>query len=250
MKGRKKLKKIAIVTGGSRGIGRQICIDLAKNNYKVIINYNKSEKSAKELKEILEEDGCEVDTYPADVSKADEVKALIDYCVQRYGNIDLLVNNAGVSMEGLITDMSEEEWDSLINTNLKSVFLCSKEALKIMISNHSGKIINLASMWGVTGGSCEVAYSASKAGVIGFTKALAKEVGLSGVNVNAVAPGVIMTDMMGSFSEEDINTLKEDTPLMKLGYPEDVAAMVLFLASEKADFITGQIIGVNGGFVI
>ncbi|MEG0250178.1 MAG: SDR family oxidoreductase [Peptostreptococcus sp.] len=244
------MKKIAIVTGGSRGIGRQICIDLAKNNYKVIINYNKSEKCAQELKQMLEDEGCEVDTYPANVSNGDEVKGLIDYCIQRYGNLDLLVNNAGISMEGLITDMSEEEWDSLINTNLKSVFLCSKEALKVMVSNHSGKIINLASMWGVTGGSCEVAYSASKAGVIGFTKALAKEVGPSGVNVNAVAPGVIMTDMMSSFSEDDVNELKEDTPLMKLGYPEDVAAMVLFLASEKADFITGQIIGVNGGFVI
>ena len=244
------MKKTAIVTGGSRGIGRQICIELAENGYNVVINYNNSEKKAEELKSLLTERGCSVEIFRADVSKSDDVREMFRFCLGKFENIDLLVNNAGISSEGLITDLDEEEWDRVVNTNLKSVFLCSREALKTMISNHSGKIINVSSMWGVTGGSCEVAYSASKAGVIGFTKALAKEVGLSGINVNAVAPGVIMTDMMNDFTEEDVQALKEETPLMKLGYPKDIADTVLFLASEKADFITGQIIGVNGGFVI
>ncbi|MFR2519289.1 SDR family oxidoreductase, partial [Peptostreptococcus stomatis] len=146
--------------------------------------------------------------------------------------------------------MNEEDWDRIIDTNLKSVFLCSKEALKHMISNHSGKIINISSMWGQVGASCEVAYSASKAGMIGFTKALAKEVGPSGINVNAIAPGVIMTDMMKDFGQSDIDYLKDETPLMRLGQPEDIANLVSFLVSDKADFITGQVLASNGGFVI
>ena len=244
------MKKTAVVTGGSRGIGRQICLELAREGYNVVINYNKSAEKAEEVKNILKEEGHECEIFRADVSKGSDVKALFDFCIEKYSTIDLLVNNAGISSEGLITDMTEEEWDEIVSVNLKSVFLCSKEALKTMISNHSGKIINMSSMWGVTGGSCEVAYSATKAGVIGFTKALAKEVGLSGINVNAIAPGVIMTDMMSEFTEDDIAALKEETPLMKLGSPKDIADAVLFLASDRADFITGQVLGVNGGFVI
>lgn len=243
-------KKTAIVTGSSRGIGKAIAVELAKNDYNVLINYKSSEKNANELKDKLIDKGYVVDIFKADVSKYTDVKSMFEYCIDKFGNIDLLVNNAGISSEGLLTDVSEEEWNNVIDTNLKSVFLCSKEALKIMISNHSGKIINITSMWGVTGGSCEVVYSASKAGIIGLTKALAKEVGPSGINVNGIAPGVIMTDMMEEFSDEDINVLKEDTPLMRIGSPQDVANVVLYLASEKSDFITGQIIGVNGGFVI
>lgn len=244
------MKKTAVVTGGSRGIGRQICLELAREGYNVVINYNKSAEKAEEVKNILKEEGHECEIFRANVSKGSDVKALFDFCIEKYSTIDLLVNNAGISSEGLITDMTEEEWDEIVSVNLKSVFLCSKEALKTMISNHSGKIINMSSMWGVTGGSCEVAYSATKAGVIGFTKALAKEVGLSGINVNAIAPGVIMTDMMSEFTEDDIAALKEETPLMKLGSPKDIADAVLFLASDRADFITGQVLGVNGGFVI
>lgn len=244
------MKKTAIVTGGSRGIGREVCLELARNDYNVLINYNSSKEKAVEIKNILDGEGLTSEIFKADVSKSSDVKKMFDFCLEKFSNIDLLINNAGISSEGLITDLEEDEWDKVVDTNLKSVFLCSKEALKTMISNHSGKIINVSSMWGVTGGSCEVAYSASKAGVIGFTKALAKEVGLSGINVNAVAPGVIMTDMMEGFTPEDIQALKEETPLMKLGQPKDIADMVLFLASDKANFITGQIIGVNGGFVI
>ena len=244
------MKKTALVTGGSRGIGRQICLDLAREGYNVIINYNKSEDRAKKIKEKLNAESINCEIFKADVSKSEEVKRMFEFCIEKYKTLDLLVNNAGISFEGLITDMEEKDWDNIVSNNLKSVFLCSKEALKIMISEHKGKIINMSSMWGVTGGSCEVAYSASKAGVIGFTKALAKEVGPSGINVNAIAPGVIMTDMMNDFTEDDIRVLKDETPLMELGNPKDISNAVLFLASEKSDFITGQIIGVNGGFVI
>lgn len=245
-----ELKKTALVTGGSRGIGRQICLDLAREGYNLIINYNKSEDKAKEIKEKLNAESINCEIFKADVSKSEEVKRMFEFCIEKYKTLDLLVNNAGISFEGLITDMEEKDWDNIVSNNLKSVFLCSKEALKIMISEHKGKIINMSSMWGVTGGSCEVAYSASKAGVIGFTKALAKEVGPSGINVNAIAPGVIMTDMMNDFTEDDIRALKDETPLMELGNPKDISNAVLFLASEKSNFITGQIIGVNGGFVI
>ncbi len=244
------MNKVAVVTGGARGIGREISIDLAKKNYSVLINYNNSKTLAEELKYELTDLGYEVDIFKADVSSQKEVTLLFEYCISRFKTVDVLVNNAGVSLEGLITEVDVEEWDRVIDTNLKSVFLCSKEALKIMLSNHSGKIVNIASMWGETGGSCEVVYSASKAGVIGFTKALAKEVGPSGVNVNAVAPGVIMTDMMSGFDEGEIDILKNETPLMKLGKTSDVSSLVVFLASDSANFITGQVIGVNGGFLI
>lgn len=244
------MSKVAIVTGGARGIGRQISIDLAKSGYIVVINYNKSEIQAENLKKELLDEGFEVDIYQADVSNEEEVISLIEFSMSKYKNIDVLVNNAGISVDGLLTELEVKDWDNLINTNLKSVFLCSKEVLKVMLSNHRGKIINITSMWGVTGGSCEVAYSASKAGIIGFTKALAKEVGPSGIYVNAIAPGVIMTDMMRGFSDEDLTNLKYETPLMKLGTPEDISKVVKFLISDNSNFITGQIIGVNGGFVI
>ncbi|MGP1618327.1 elongation factor P 5-aminopentanone reductase [Peptostreptococcus stomatis] len=244
------MSKVVLVTGGSRGIGRQVAIQLAKEGYRLLINYNKSQKEAQETCRFLREEGYQVEIFKADVSKQDQVKAMFDFCMDRFGSIDVLVNNSGISYEGLITDMDEEDWDRIIDTNLKSVFLCSKEALKHMISNHSGKIINISSMWGQVGASCEVAYSASKAGMIGFTKALAKEVGPSGINVNALAPGVIMTDMMKDFDQSDIDYLKDETPLMRLGQPEDIANLVSFLVSDKADFITGQVLASNGGFVI
>ena len=244
------MSKVVLVTGGSRGIGRQVAIQLAKEGYRLLINYNKSQKEAQETCRFLRKEGYQVEIFKADVSKQDQVKAMFDFCMDRFGSIDVLVNNSGISYEGLITDMDEEDWDRIIDTNLKSVFLCSKEALKHMISNHSGKIINISSMWGQVGASCEVAYSASKAGMIGFTKALAKEVGPSGINVNALAPGVIMTDMMKDFDQSDIDYLKDETPLMRLGQPEDIANLVSFLVTDKADFITVQVLASNGGFVI
>ena len=169
---------------------------------------------------------------------------------EQAGSVDVLVNNAGVSSQKLFTDITDEEWRRTIGVNLDGVFYCCREALKSMISRKSGVIINISSMWGEVGASCEVHYSASKAGVIGLTKALAKEVGMSGIRVNSITPGVIMTDMMSDFDENTINELKSETPLNRLGTPEDIARAALFLASDEASFITGQTLGVNGGFVI
>lgn len=242
--------KIAVVTGGAKGIGKAISKKLAINGFKVIVNYNSSKEKAKLLYEEMLNLGYEIDLMKADLSKCDEAKKLIDNVIQKYNSIDVLVNNAGISIDGLFTDVSDEDWDNVINTNLRSAFICSREAVKTMVWNKSGKIINISSMWGITGASCEVVYSISKAGIIGLTKSLAKEVGPSNIQVNAVAPGVIMTDMMKGYTKDDIADLKERTPLMKIGTTEDIANAVAFLVSKKADFITGEILNVNGGFMI
>ena len=174
---------------------------------------------------------------------------MIEYCLKEFEGLDVLVNNAGISQDKLFTDITDEDWERMMSINVTSVFNCSRKALQHMIWEKSGSIINITSMWGETGGSCEVHYSASKAAIIGMTKALAKEVGPSNIRVNAVSPGVIMTDMCAYYGEETLNELKEETPLMKLGKPEDIAETVYFLA-EKGNFITGQVVGVNGGMVI
>ena len=242
-------KKTALVTGGAKGIGSAICRALAKDGYKIAINYNSSQTEAVDLKIELSAI-TEVEIFKTDVSDSKQVKEMFSEIEKVFGGVDVLVNNAGIAGQMLFTDITDEMWQKMINVNLSGAFYCCREALKFMINKKSGKIINIASMWGETGASMEVHYSASKAGLIGLTKALAKEVGLSGVTVNAVSPGVIMTDMMNSFSEADIAVLKDETPLNSLGTAENVADAVSFLASEKADFITGQIISVNGGFVI
>ena len=242
-------KKTALVTGGAKGIGSAICRALAIDGYKIAINYNRSQTEAVDLKNELSAI-TEVEIFKADVSDSKQVKEMFSEIEKVFGGVDVLVNNAGIAGQMLFTDITDEMWQKMINVNLSGAFYCCREALKFMINNKSGRIINIASMWGETGASMEVHYSASKAGLIGLTKALAKEVGLSGVTVNAVSPGVIMTDMMKSFSEADIAVLKDETPLNSLGTAENVADAVSFLASEKADFITGQVISVNGGFVI
>lgn len=242
-------KKTALVTGGAKGIGSAICRTLAKDGYKIAINYNSSQNEAVDLKNELSAI-TEVEIFKADVSDSKQVREMFSEIEKVFGGVDVLVNNAGIAGQMLFTDITDEMWQKMINVNLSGAFYCCREALKFMINKKSGRIINIASMWGETGASMEVHYSASKAGLIGLTKALAKEVGLSGVNVNAVSPGVIMTDMMNSFSEADIAVLKDETPLNSLGTAENVADAVSFLASEKADFITGQVISVNGGFVI
>ncbi len=242
--------KTAVITGASRGIGRAVASAFAKNGYNVVINYHNSESSALELKNTLISQGYECDIFKADVGNYDECMALMNFCIEKYGRIDTLVNNAGISQIKLFTDISPNEWDSMVKTNLTGVFNCSQCALKYMLKEHSGNIINISSMWGVDGASCEVHYSAVKAGVIGFTKALAKEVGLSNIRVNCIAPGVIMTDMMNGFSKDELEDIKSEIPLNTFGTPDDVAKTALFLASDHAKFITGQTLGVNGGQVM
>lgn len=243
-------KRTVLVTGASRGIGKAIATLFAENNYNVLINYNKSEEEAMDLYNNLKSKGYSVDVYKADVSKKEEVNMMINYCIGKFEKIDVLINNAGISKTNLFTDISYEEWDEVMATNLNGVFYTTKKALQYMIPEMSGKIINISSIWGMVGGSFEVHYSASKAAVIGMTKALAKELGPSNIQVNCIAPGVIQTDMLNNVSQETLEMLREETPLMKLGTPEDIAHTALFLASENSNFITGQVISPNGGFVI
>ncbi len=243
------MNKVALVTGGARGIGKAICRALANDGYKIAINYNNSEKQAILLKNELSEI-TDVEIFKCDVSDSASVKAMFSDVAETLGNVNVLVNNAGIAEQALFTDITDEMWLKMLNTNLSSAFYCSREALKNMINEKYGVIINIASMWGEVGSSMEVHYSAAKAGLIGLTKALAKEVGLSGVRVNAVSPGVVLTDMMSSFSETDKELLKDETPLNSLGTTKDIANAVSFLVSDKANFITGQVLSVNGGFVI
>ena len=240
---------VALVTGGARGIGKAICRVLANDGFKIAVNYNNSEKEAITLKNELSTI-TDVEIFKCDVSDSIAVKKMFTEISKTLGNVNVLVNNAGVAEQVLFTDITDEMWQRMINTNLSSAFYCSREALKNTISEKNGVIINIASMWGEVGASMEVHYSTAKAGLIGMTKALAKEVGLSGVRVNAVSPGVVLTDMMNSFSESDKENLKEETPLNTLGTPDDIAEAVSFLVSDKARFITGQVLSVNGGFVI
>ena len=233
--------KTALVTGGAGGIGEAICRALAGDGWHVAVAYHSSREAAEALAEEL--DGIAV---CADLADPEEVEAMFD----QVGGVDLLVNNAGVSHYGLLTDLSYRDWRDLFRVNTDAVFLCCKAAIPHMVHQKRGCILNISSMWGQVGGSCEAAYSASKAAVIGLTKALAKELAPSGIRVNCIAPGVIRTPMLDCFSESELEELRLETPLERLGTPEDVGALAAFLASDKARFMTGQIIGLNGGFVI
>ena len=243
-------KKTALITGASRGIGRAMAILFAQNDYNVVINYNKSEKEAKEHYEKLNKEGHNVRIFKADISKLDEANALVNYTIGQFEKIDVLINNAGISRYNLFTDITYEEWHEVMNVNLNSVFYVTKKALQYMIPEHCGKIINISSMWGLVGSANEVHYSTSKAALIGMSKALAKELGPSNIQVNVIAPGVIETDMLNDVDDDTIEMLKYETPLMRIGKPMDIARCALFLASEGGDFITGQVISSNGGFVI
>jgi 3-oxoacyl-[acyl-carrier protein] reductase len=242
--------KTVIVTGASKGIGKSMAETFADNGYNVLINYNSSHDEALKLYESLIDKGRSVRTFKADVSKRNEVDSMIDFCYKEFNGIDILINNAGIAETKLFIDISEQDWDKMMDINLKGVFNCTQSVLRHMISQKSGKIINISSIWGIVGASCESHYSASKAAIIGLTKSLAKELGPSNIQVNSIAPGVIKTDMLSEYSEDDLNALKEDTPLLRLGTPKDISSCALFLASDAADFITGQIISPNGGFVI
>ena len=236
--------KIAIVTGASRGIGAEIVKTLSKNNYIVVLNYNKS----KDLAEKISNEFENVYTFKADVSKYEEVKNLIDFTIDKFGKIDLLVNNAGIDLIKPINDTSLEDFDNVLKTNLYSAFYTSKEASKYMINQKSGHIINISSIWGLIGASCEMAYSVSKAGLDAMTKSLAKELGLSNIRVNSIAPGIIETEMNSFLSEDEKQDLYKEIPLGKMGTTNEVASCVLFL--ENNPYITGQILQVNGGWNI
>jgi len=240
------MDKVVIVTGGARGIGKAVVLALAEVGYKVVLNYNKSEKEAIEIKELLTQKGQIVEIYKADVSKKEEVEGLINFAIQKFEKIDVLVNNAGIYKFNLIQDIEENEWDEIINTNLKSVFLCSRAVIKDMLQRKAGLIINISSIDGEKGAAGEVHYVASKAGIDGITKALARELGPSNIRVNSIAPGAINTDMNKDIKEEDWKVVIEETPLRKLGEPEDIAKCVKWLIEDK--FVTGQIISINGGW--
>ncbi len=239
--------KVALVTGGAKGIGCAIVKKLVNDGYKVAFTYNSSEAKATSL---CNELGERCKAYKLDITNSNSVNDVIADIEKNFGEIAVLVNNAGIAEQSLFTDITDEMWRRMIETNLSGAFYCSRAVLKYMINRKSGKIINVASIWGETGGSCEVHYSASKAGLIGMTKALAKELGLSGITVNSISPGVILTDMTSHFDEETMDELRNETPLNRIGTPEDVADAVSFLASSNADFITGQNISVNGGMNI
>lgn len=243
------MSKTAIITGGATGIGAAVSSLLCREGYNVVIGYNKSEQAAKTLQSKLLPLG-EVSICKVDVSYSESIDNLIKFTLDKYGRIDLLVNNAGIAQQKLFTDISDSDWNTMISTNLSGQFYCCRAVIPTLVSQKSGCIINISSMWGLVGASCEAHYSAAKAGIIGLTKSLAKELGPSKIRVNCVAPGVIKTDMLKSFTEEDLKELADETPLMRLGTPDDVANAVVFLASDKASFITGQTLSVDGGFVI
>ena len=238
-----------LVTGGSRGIGAKIVSTFAKYKHNVVINYNNSKDLARKLSDDLNACGCETKIFKANVSDMDEVCDMVRFCKEMYGDIDVLVNNAGVSKSQLFDKITQSEWDEMINVNLKGVFNCSQAVVSDMIRRKNGCIINISSIWGIDGAAMEVHYSAAKAGVIGFTKALAKELGPSNIRVNCVAPGVIETDMLNGYSDDELEVLRNNTSLLRLGVPEDIANVVYFLASNKASFITGEVINVSGGFL-
>ena len=240
--------KTALITGGSRGIGKCIAENLARDGYNVVLNYNKSEKQAKELQKRLKEDGINIEIFKADVSNREEVKKLVKFALKKFQNIDILVNNAGIAKIQMFTDITDYDWNQVLGTNLNSAFYCTQEVLPNMIHNKNGCIINVSSVWGITGASCEVAYSVSKAGIDGMTKALAKELGPSNIRVNSIAPGVIDTDMNSNLDIAIKKQLEDETPLRKIGKPIDIYRCVKWLIEDE--FTTGQIISPNGGYVI
>lgn len=240
------MPKVALISGASRGIGAATARVLTAEGYRVAINYHTSRTQAEALAEELP--GAVA--LAGDVSDPSQAEALVHETERLLGPIDLLVNNAGIAQQKLFTDITPEEWDRMFAIDVKGVYLLCRAALSSMLRRHSGFIVNVSSIWGITGASCEVHYSAAKAAVIGLTKALAKEVGPSGITVNCVAPGVIHTEMNAALSSATLEALREETPLCALGTPEDVAHAIAFLGSAKAGFITGQVLSPNGGFVI
>ena len=243
------MKKTVIITGASKGIGRATAKKFAKEGFRVVINYNNSKEEAyaleKELSEITE-----VISIKADISKNEEAEFLVSETVKRFGKIDVLINNAGISMHStLFSDTDEKDWQQIFNVNLFGMFNVTKAALPFMIHEKRGSIVNVSSIWGVSGASCEVLYSSAKAAVNGFTKSLAKELAPSGIRVNAIAPGVIETKMNAFLSEEERKAIEDEIPMGRYGSPEEIASAIHFLASDKSSYITGQVLTADGGFL-
>lgn len=235
---------VILITGASRGIGREIAIKLAQDGNMVIANYNKSEEQANTLKQ----ESNNIEIYKANVSKREEVHKMVTDVVEKYGKIDVLINNAGISEEKMFIDVTDNDWNKIINNNLYSVFCTTQEVLHSMVKRKSGCIINISSVWGLVGASCESIYSVSKAGIDAITKSLAKELGPSGIRVNSIAPGIIDTDMNNNLSQQEMNQIKEEIPLEKIGKAIDIAKCVDWLISDR--YTTGQIISINGGWII
>ena len=244
------MQKTVLITGASRGIGAETARRFSAAGYAVALHYHRSEERALALAEELRRAGGEVLTVQADVGDWSQVRKMVDNVLDKFCQLDILICNAGVSWQGLLSEMSVEEWRRLCAVDLDGVFYCCKAVIPHFVARKAGKILTVSSMWGQTGGSCEAAYSAAKAGVIGLTKALAKELGPSGIAVNCVAPGVIATEMNQNLTPADLDALREETPLGRIGTAGDVAESLLFLASAGADFITGQVLAPNGGLVI
>ncbi len=240
--------KTALITGASRGIGEAIARKFAKNGYNVVINYLNSREKAEKLANELNNGKVRAVAIRADIGDPVQAKILVKQTLEIFGRIDVLVNNAGISLTKLLIDTSSNEIENLMLTNLLGPIYVTKETLPSMISNNYGKIVNISSMWGNTGGSMETVYSASKGGIIAFTKAISKEVGFSNINVNCICPGMILTDMTSGYSIEDMKIIQDQTSLGRIGQPTDVAELAYFLASEEANYITGSVINVDGGF--
>ncbi len=241
-------QKTVLVTGASRGIGKACALAFARLGYHVFINSHSSSDALESVQKMIYDLGGTCTRILADISSSSEVSRVFEVISSECDGLDVLVNNAGISYIGLLTDMTDDDWDSIIGTNLSSAFYCSRASIPHMVSVKSGKIINISSMWGTTGASCEVAYSASKSGLNGLTKALAKELAPSNIQVNAIACGVIDTEMNAVFSDEERQALEEEVPSGRFGLPEEVADLVIDLA-ENHSYMTGQIIGLDGGFI-
>lgn len=238
------MNKVVLITGGSRGIGREIAITLAQKGYLVIANYNKSEEQAKKLKQ----ENANIEIFKADVSKREEVHKMVEEVITRYHKIDVLINNAGISESKMFTDVTDEDWNKIINNDLYSAFCTTQEVITSMINRKEGCIINISSIWGLVGSSCETIYSIAKAGIDAMTKSLAKEMGPSNIRVNSIAPGIIDTDMNKCYNQREIEDIKEKIPLEKIGKTSDIAKCVNWLIEDE--YTTGQVISINGGWVI
>lgn len=244
------MNKTFVITGGSRGIGKGVALCLGEKGYNIVINYAKNQTAAEETAEEVRKLGGNAEIFKADVSEWEEAKALIDFSAEKFGKIDALVNNAGIALTPLPFDMTDyAEWKRVFDVNVFGAFNCTKAVLPYMISKKSGSIVNVSSVWGITGGSCEAVYSSSKAALIGFTKAMAKELAPSGIRVNAVAPGIIETKMNSHLSVEEIKEIEKEIPLGKMGTIEEIGKLIAFLCDDRSSYITGEIIKADGGWI-